>query len=192
MEVSSAPYLIDPVNFGLGDYEKNKEKLISLYAKYPNKEIGIYSGSPLIEFTVSNKESYIVLEDEGEIIYFVHLKAEQLKQLHSNSVTQVEVWRRSVTKVDGLASHVFFDILLHRYSYIVSDSSQSENGKYFWLRMLDRAASKGCRVGVMFDTDPVDWHASSATFKTWIRVVESEAWGHELNKHYYYRFVIES
>jgi len=191
MEVSSAPYLLDPVHFGLKDFESNKRKLQDLYAKFEHEQLDTYNGLPLIEFKVSQKESYIVLESPTKgIVYFVHLKAEQLLQLHSNSVTQVEVWRRPATPaVRGLAKFVVFKYLLHRYNFIVSDASQTEEGKRFWLDLLGDAIEAGHKVGVAFDTNPVDWHDDS-TFEMWLRVIESEAWGTEINKHFYYRFVI--
>jgi hypothetical protein len=191
MEVTSAPYLVDPVQFGLKDFEDNRRKLQELYKKYPHEQISIYNDLPLVEFKISSKESYIVaISDEEEIVYLVHLKAEKLLQLHSNSVTQVEVWRRAGnSSVTGLAKFVVFEILLHRYNYIVSDASQSDDGKRFWLDLLGKAVNSGHKVGVMFGTNPVDWQEDSS-FKMWLRFIESEAWGHNLQKHFYYRFVI--
>jgi hypothetical protein len=190
MEITSAPYLLDPTHFNLKDPESNKRRLQDFYDKYPNKKIGLHRELPLIEFTVSEKESYIVLvHPTSAILYLVHLKAEKLPQLTSSSVTQVEVWRRlGAPQARGLAKFVVFSILLHRYKYIVSDKSQTERGRDFWIDLLGDAASLGHKVGVTLDDDPVEWKGDTA-YEQWMRLVETEAWGTE-NKHFYTRFVI--
>lgn len=195
MEVSSAPYLLDPTQFGLGDIKKNQKKLAELKQKFKAKELPVWQGAQLTEYLVGPDESFIVLEAERgegpEIAYLVHLKLERLKALPSQSVTQVEVWNnpaRSSTTPFGVTKHVFFDILLKRHKYIVSDQSQTPSGRDFWFRRLDEADAKGCRVGVMLD-DEVTWKGSE-TFGMWMRVTETSAWGTD-NIHHDTRLVIE-
>jgi hypothetical protein len=189
MEISSMPYLLDPIEFGLGKAETNRARLQKFRDTYKAKEVGQYQGLPLIEYIVSNQESFIVaISEEDLIVYLVHLKAERLFILPSLSVTQVEVWRHDPElRVKGLASYVFFKILLKRYEYVVSDSFQTYLGKRFWLQMLAEANSKSYKVGLIVDHSLT--RKGNQGFPAWIRLMEHEAWGTD-NVHYYTRFVI--
>ena len=193
MEISSAPYLIDPTQFGLNDLEKNQARLADIKRKYKAHPLPTWHGAELIEYTVGPDEAYIISEvDQGdgpEIAYLVHLKMERLKALESRSVTQVEVWRNPAGgSPTGLTKHVFFDILLKRFKFIVSDRSQTERGKEFWLLRLKEAESLGHRVGVIID-DEVTWKGD-VLFGPWIRTMEKSVWGTD-NIHYATRMVIE-
>lgn len=92
MGISSAPYLIDPVQFGLNKVETNKKRLRDL-KEFPSKKVGVYKGKDLIEYTKSSTESFIIMEHDEQIIYLVHLIVAKLNQFEQTSVTQVEVWR---------------------------------------------------------------------------------------------------
>lgn len=183
------PYLLDPIEFGLGKIETNKARLKKFRDEYKARKLGQYKGLPLVEYIVSDKESFIVAISEEElIVYLVHLKAERLVILPSLSVTQVEVWRYdSELRVKGLASHVFFKILLKRYDYVVSDSSQTYLGKRFWVQMLSEANAKHYKVGLIIE-HTLTWKDDKG-FSAWLRLMEHEAWGTD-NDHYYTRFVI--
>lgn len=193
MEISSAPYLIDPTQFGLNDLEKNQARLADIKRKYKTHSLPTWHGAELVEYKVGPDEAYIISEvDQGdgpEIAYLVHLKMERLKALDSQSVTQVEVWRRKGAAIPaGLTKHVFFDILLKRFKFIVSDRSQTEKGRDFWLDRLGEADRAGHRVGVIID-DEVTWK-DDVLFGPWIRTMEKSAWGTD-NIHYDTRMVIE-
>lgn len=187
MEISSAPYLIDPTEFGLSDLQKNQKRLQDI-KQFSSSVFGTYRGKELVEYTKNARESFIIMEHEGAIIYLVHLKKETLKQFPVGNVTQAEVWRASgqTRFVTGLAPYVFQE-LLRRTGLIVSDTAQTSSGKRFWADRLDEFHYKGYAVGV-FDTDKagVDW---ATEFGPWFRVKESKAWGREYS-HEFYRFVI--
>jgi hypothetical protein len=188
MEISSAPYLLDPIDFGLGNQATNKAKLQRFKKQYQSKVVGHYNGLELTEFLVSNKESYIITEQDEEITYLVHLQSEKLPALSSSSVTQVEVWRLLTSpETRGIAPYVFCKILLKRSRYIVSDSIQTEKGKDFWIAMLATCNKDGYRVGVIVEDD-VTW-SEHQTFQAWIRVMINTGWGKD-DIHEKIRFVI--
>lgn len=192
MEISSAPYLIDPTQFGLDDLAKNQKRLEDIQKKYRIKVLKSYHDQPLQEYVVGPRESYIIGEiDQGDgpqIGYLAHLKIEHLKSLQGESVTQVEVWRkRGMSIPAGITRHVFFNVLLKRYKYVVSDRAQTERGRDFWFDRLAEADQLGFRIGIILDDD-VTWKEDQA-FGTWLRLVATEAWGKE-NIHYDTRLVI--
>lgn len=177
MEISSAPYLIDPIDFGLGNEAINKKAKLQRFKKqYQYKVVGHYNGLELVEFRVSNKESYIITEQDEEITYLVHLQSEKLKPLSSESVTQAEVWRLLTSpETRGIAPYIFIHILLKRFKYVVSDSIQTEKGKDFWIAMLATCNKEGYRVGVIVEDD-LTW-SEHQTFQTWIRIMINTGWG---------------
>ena len=195
MEISSAPYLIDSVTFGLADSKKNLKKLEEL-KQLPSKSVGSFKRYPLIEYIKSPTESFIVLELDGEIAYLVHLKAEKLKQFPVPSVTQIAVWRSLLkgTVTSGLPKFVFEKILLRRYQYIVSDTAQSDRGKDFWILRLGDAVNSGHEVGVFDVDEPADkiiWVSTQREFEDWMKVHQAHAWGKVFNHHEQIRFVIK-
>ena len=194
MEVSSAPYPIDPIEFDLSDTKKNQKKLQELKTMSA-RVVGNYNGLELVEYQKTPKETFIVAEVDGEIAYMVHLKTMKFKALPAPSVTQVEVWRTAFhdTLLRGLPSYVFEKLLLSSNKYIVSDSAQSEAGKRFWMGRMDDAVRKGHHVGV-FDVDEAEvvWATNPKDFKDFITIQEHKAWGKVFNKHEYLRFVIKA
>ena len=194
MEISSAPYLIDPIEFGLSDLAKNQSKLAFFKGTYTSKVVGSYNAISLIEYTKSSTESFSVMECEEEIVYLVHLKVTVLPHFPTPTVTQVEVWRKvgggsSLSR--GLPQYVFEHILMKRYKYVVSDQAQSERGRDFWIDVMDQMTRKQHDVGV-FDVDEstIDW-CPKGGYSFWIRNKEQESWGKEF-KHEFIRFVIRS
>jgi len=193
MEISSAPYLIDPVDFGLKDLDKNKEKLkiIRGYKQKPSQE---YQDQIIEEYAKSPTETFFIAtydHGDGELIgYLAHVKKEKLKALPVDSCYQAAVWRvRGSAMPAGITRYVFLNILMKRYDYVISDQSQSKDGKDFWLDRLGEASRAGHRVGVMVD-DIIDWKDESLTYNMWIRIIENTAWGQE-DIHFDTRMIIE-
>lgn len=189
--VTSSPYLIDPVQFGLNDDVKNKQRLKEL-KKLPAKVLGSYNNHDLTEYRKSANESFIVLEAEDEIAYFVHCVDAHFKQFGARAITQVEVWRASgrATLVGGLTKYVFWKILLPVHKRIVSDRSQTQEGKRFWLDRMDEAREHGCRIGVFDQDEPtVEWAPKDAV-GAWLRLTAQAMWGTD-NEHWFKRFVIQ-
>lgn len=190
-KVTSAPYLIDPTDFGLGDLSRNKERLQE-YKKFPHEKFSEWKDIPLIEYKKSDKESFVILEYKGEIIYLVHLKIEHLKQRDlPHNATQAEVWRSKIhgNITRGITTYVF-DLVLNREKIMVSDTAQTDRGKEFWEDILAWYAGKGYEVGVFDIDDPnVDW--APKDYHLWLRESIPKYWGKTLNHPEYFRFVIK-
>lgn len=192
MEISSAPYLLDPTQFGLDDIHKNQQRLADIKRKYPVKTLGDYRGQQLDEYLVGPNESYIIAKDDlgkgSQIVYLAHLNIERLKPLADQSATQVEVWRTAGSFIrPQITKHVFFEILLKRYKFVVSDRAQTEKGRDFWFSRLSEADDLGYKIGIILD-DSVAWKGDEG-FGSWLRLASSEAWGKE-NVHFDTRLVI--
>jgi hypothetical protein len=85
-----------------------------------------------------NQTGYIVLEQHGEVIYFVRYEA--IKHNKLNLGRQVLVWRNKTSPASvGFASSVFFKELLPRFTALVADQQQTEAGQGFWQYALDKA-----------------------------------------------------
>jgi hypothetical protein len=192
MEISSAPYLIDPVTFGLKDEEKNHQKLAEL-KQHRSVEMPAYGILPLTEYFISKTESYIVAEYEGLIVYLVHLVTHSVPHFPLPVVTQVAVWRTFTldTPLDGLASFIFKKVILPRHKVIVSDDTQTEKGRDFWIKRMYSCHRDGLKVGVFdYHAPDIDWAPAGAAFNPWMRIKEPEGWGYDPNTHPYIRFVI--
>jgi len=193
MEISSSPYLIDPVDFGLSNDLKNAQRLHEIQ-QWPSRKLKPYKNKALTEYTKEPGNSFIIATYQsarGERIgYLVQIKREKLAALPHDSCYQAEVWRKVGYPLIpmGITRYVFNRILLKRYRYVVSDRSESADGKRFWLERMAEAYEAGHRVGIMIDNE-IEWKGEDTLYEVWENRVDEEAWG-QTNTHFDTRLII--
>lgn len=125
--------------------KKYEEKRRRFPAKKPTF---FWLQQPVYEFGDGEKQSYVFLVEDGRVIYFV-----QYKRISHNNFRlgrQVLLVRdRRASTADGFARHIFFNVLLPRYTALVADQLQSRFGKAFWGNALRTAWDKNLYTYVL-------------------------------------------
>jgi hypothetical protein len=153
-------------------------KVLELKIRRGGKPVGTHNGVPYYAFGDIGT-GYIALYDGVNVLYFV-----RHKKVNHNGLSlgrQVLLWRDPTpsTKAAGFAQTVFFNILLPKYTALISDKEQTRNGKEFWsnaiigaharslhVYYLDRASSPNKLLPILNSTDlhkydPLIWGTST-------------------------------
>lgn len=85
-----------------------------------------------------------------QVVYYNHVIITQVSDLNCRPASQMMVWRSSDQKheavLNNLANNVFFNYILERYDVILSDSSHTGQGQFFWKRQMSSALARGLYV----------------------------------------------
>jgi hypothetical protein len=100
-------------------------------------------------------ETALFLDDSRYITYYVQIKKIVLHGA-GPSVVQTIVWRSLSGGAPPGITHKVFLYLLKKYGSIVSDKLHTERGRDFWIEQLNRAFSKGNKVGLYSNGAIVD------------------------------------
>ena len=142
-------------------------------------------------------DGYIVLLDKRTNYVNYFARFEYVKLDGTKHVTQIGVWTSDEMTLDpaiynGIATRVFFDILLKRFKTIASEQEQTQDGKRFCVKRMANAIVRNHKVGLLkVGTKTIEYYDHS-TFKTigdWIASLEV-TWGPD-PRHKRYRFIIE-
>lgn len=194
--LNESPQSIDSLNTDMYDKAAN----IKEGGKFLRRKREVYSETEnsILFRTGMEHDGYIVLLDKNNnfvnyFVRFIHKKLDGEKY-----ATQVAVWRTTDPTIPreeeyGIATKVFFDILLKKFDRIASDMQQTNDGRNFWMLQMARAARSGFKVGLLkvgtkeityFDKNKHD------SISDWVATLES-TWGREV-KYQRYRFIIDS
>lgn len=130
-------------------YLKEAQKLLDkrLNVTRPPQPFELYRNKyPAYSFGDGEKKSYIILADEyGEVAYFVRYR--RVSHNGFRLGRQVLLLRNSRSPAaGGFAQHVFFDILLPKYTALISDQEQTNKGQQFWLNAMQSAWARNLYV----------------------------------------------
>ena len=131
-------------NDGFVSYVKNL--LSKKIFRQSLKEDGKFQGAKFYNFGDSSIGYYALVDDAGELVYFVRYKAVKANNLKFGR--QVLVWREKTNASSaGFAEFVFFSKLLPRFKALITDTQQTNNGRQFWQHVLRQSFGKeSCRV----------------------------------------------
>ena len=141
----TATRLIAPLSDDSG-YVKHVRLLLNEKLRKKGKPFSVYQGAT-VYLLGDKQQGYVVLEKNGEILYFVRHEAVKHNSLQLGR--QVLVWRNKdvhSAAARGFAAMVFFNYLLPKYKALVADKEQTANGKQFWEYALGTALEKGLYV----------------------------------------------
>lgn len=135
--ITANPQFIDlggeRLEFNLDDEKFNRSILRDL--KFREKKVGEYRGNAIYR----SKNKFYCVQD-GLMVYYMSAVPGRVKRMNIDYVTQVKVWRSLTAEgIDGMSSHVFWEILFPEFGTVMSDSQQTDDGKTFWRRQLGRA-----------------------------------------------------
>jgi hypothetical protein len=118
------------------------------------------------ELTADTFVVALIYEPVDEIVYYVKVQQWEDISFKSKPVTQVLVWR--TTNIDheiivfGLPEKVFMNYLLLNYNIVISDTNQTIQGAYFWIRMISKLFQTGVNIyqydlitGIYFRIDDI-------------------------------------
>jgi len=168
------PYLITgSIDFGLGDTENNmriaKELISNNYTVIEEDELHILAYSGTLD-----KGIIFLYNNEFEILdYYVEYEA-KYRYILGYTVTQVALFKRIDSGYRGTSGIIFFDYLLKKYNGVVSDKSQSEDGKKFWLSMMGEASRKGFKIGLRYgDQDIIYNKNTDGRISDWVQNIDA-------------------
>lgn len=108
------------------------------------KPIDTYLGANVYHLG-DNQIGYVVLEEDGEVIYFVRYR--MIKHNGLQLGRQVLVWREKESFASrGFAKKIFFDFLLAKFKALVADQEQTKDGRAFWQYALGEAFTRNLYV----------------------------------------------
>lgn len=119
---------------------KNTEsKVAKVWDSVKSKNFTEIKDFPLNGYHLIEHENQILLitRDWSKCTYYVNL--EQVLNLHQKSIRQVYLWRAQSDVLPAITNIVFWEILLPRFGCIVTDTTQTQMGKDFWMRRLPEA-----------------------------------------------------
>jgi len=125
--------VISPLSEDVNGYVAYVKTLLERKLKTNKSPDSTYQGANV--YHLGDKQNgYVVLEQSGEILYFV--RHELIKHNKLQVGRQVLVWRNKEAYKSGasagFASKVFFDYLLPKYKALIADKEQTRDGKQFW------------------------------------------------------------
>jgi hypothetical protein len=126
--------------------------------------VGTWSDDTLYHVQDKHCAYYFLLDDNSEVVYAVRYKLELVGALRT--VCQTSLWReKDYVPAIAIASYVFFQQLLPKYNAILSDKSQSVDGKTFWIRRCGEAIRQGLHVYLVDMRDKVVQELSSLSVR---------------------------
>jgi hypothetical protein len=163
----------------------NKDEYLKLKGK---GEIDI---SSLLEIDFQNKyrilkvnenddgfKILLVEETSDLIVYYIDVIKVSDWLFEGKAVTQVLLWRttdyKHIEATQGVANKVFEKLLIPEYKIVISDDSQTINGKDFWKRQLTRAIQLGLFV---YRYDRLNTLATQITDPKKILDESADLWG---------------
>lgn len=164
-------------DFGWPNESLNKERAQTAFSD-PDKQM-LYEDDDCELFQIGDASTgriYLFNKRFETIDYYVQYETSHWK-MTGQTITQIEVWRTvGIAYFKNITTHVFFKILLPRFGSIMSDEQQTEDGKRFWLRVMDEASHDGYHVAFIdFKGSKKEYYSSEIPITKW--ALQTGAWG---------------
>ena len=141
---TSMPYLEQEPYEPLWSMPKRNKEWVKKFLPIA-QAVGTWSDDTLYHVQDQHCAYYFLLDGLDEVVYAVKYKVEHVDELQT--VCQTSLWReKDYVPSMSIATYVFFSQLLPKYGAILSDKSQSVDGKTFWIRRCGEALHHGLRV----------------------------------------------
>jgi hypothetical protein len=135
----------------------------------------LYQGEKVYSFGDKNI-GYVALVVDEKVVYLV-----RHKEVRANGFRlgrQVLLWRYySEPKASGFAEHVFNEILLPKYTALISDTQQTDLGKTFWQSMLRKSFDRPDRYAYYLDRRSTPVRLLPLSSMDDVKEFSSELWG---------------
>ena len=147
-QLNEMPSLVPPLDFALSDDSGNAWRLRELVSNAKLIEVkSFYIGSEdkNVDISIFKSDDSIYAVKDNKIIFLVTLEENELKDYGLKYVTQIEIWRSRRGAI-GISDYIFWKYVFSKYDTVVSDESQTENGKTFWEGITEIGKDKGLFV----------------------------------------------
>lgn len=126
--------------------------------------VGTWADDTLYHVQDKHCAYYFLIDGDKEVVYAVRYKLDNVGELRT--VCQTSLWReKDYVPSMAIASYVFFSQLLPKYGAILSDKSQSTDGKTFWIRRCGEAIHSGLHVYLVDTRNAVKQELSSLSVR---------------------------
>lgn len=128
----------------------DNEKQLEFFESRHPKKVATYTSEgddwDLMYLKFGGQDIYYV-SAEGLIQYCVEVDEFSINDYGISTLAQTSVWRnKAFSELDDLAKWVFFKVLFPKYGTVLSDDTQSIDGKNFWSRRAKQAIDLGLNV----------------------------------------------
>lgn len=192
--MQAMPSLCDSTDFGLSNKYFNRKTGLNYLRHNPNLVKVLSTNTNLYQVEDKGNGFYFTWNTEKQLItYFMHYKMLNKKLINTPSITQTALWRMHLDgATKGLTYEMIFKVLLHKYPAILSDKLQTDDGRDFWIGLMDYALVKSYKVGLVdFNNSKVLPISSNAALRLWLTDASATcAWSYNSLKHQGLRFVI--
>ena len=135
----SMPFLEEQDYWTKFDSEKDNREWVAT-VKSKSQPVGTWREGVVYLVHVGKVLYYYLLDTSGLATYVVRCRLESVAGLKLPAVCQTSLWRdRESAQSVSVAAWVFFKQLLPTYGSILSDATQSRDGKAFWIRRCAEA-----------------------------------------------------
>lgn len=141
-EIFESPKIIGGSKFGLGGNLANNQQLFD-YLSPRKKHVDSYQGAPIY-----TAENYFFTLRGDQLTYVVRHETTKLP-VDQRAVTQIFVWRSPGLAPTHIASYVFWNHLFPLHHAILTDSSQTPDGRRFWGDRVGDAHRKNLLVYIL-------------------------------------------
>ena len=131
--LQEAPRDITATDFGMSDAARRVQFVSKLKRDKRARVIDHFGGLALVKVGRT-----IYVENEEGLTYFVQWADRKYAALPGRHCTQIAVWRRAGT-IPGLASRVFWQHLFPIHGTLMTDATQTTDGKNFWADRVQDA-----------------------------------------------------
>jgi hypothetical protein len=180
-ELYESPFEIDDLITWAEDPAKNAGRLEKLKEDPSFKEIDQYNGDPIY-----SSGNHIFALKGAKISFFVQWIEHNFPGSNSKYATQIMVWRDRLDVQEGITKHVFWNILYPKNNAIMTDSSQTKQGRQFWRSRVGDALGKNIPV---YFVNLGSWEARLIKDTNDYERAAKEAYGREPH-HYRLRLLI--
>lgn len=118
-------------------------------------------------------EYFLLNINEKALVYYVDYEVHDVIGV-GRCATQVVLWKRAGSGYPSVTKKVFFDYLAAKFDAVVSDDTQTADGRRFWIDRMAEAEVKGMTVGLIRGGD-LDLFPKGGNFQAWLK--QTDAWG---------------
>jgi hypothetical protein len=164
-----------PQDFGLGDPATN----YSEYHRLADSDYHVIEENATFLFAYglnSVLEFFVLNLREHTLVYYVAATPFVIPKL-GNCATQVVLWRRAGSGMKSITTRVFYDELLVKFDTVISDKTQTLDGRRFWIDRMAEAVQQGFTVGFLNAENIASVYDPSTPIQQWLTA--NNGWGED-------------
>ena len=150
--IIAMPSICDSTDFGLPNPKINRKYIDDAFREPTLKKLKeVEPGLTLYHWgNPARSGAYLVIDEQLTIlVYYMEYKVSHKALVGTSSVTQTQVWRAKHAGLpEGFVQNFMMSVLLHKYPAVMSDKTQTKEGRNLWMDLLTRAIRRGMKVAL--------------------------------------------